>query len=983
MPTHSWPDGRIPVLLSAHAEELIAEDAQAILRYLDREPPVTQVAGQLLRTRRVRRHRCVIRAGDLGELAAGLRALAAGDDHPLVARSTEPSAPRTTFVFPGQGTQWPSMGADAYRVLPVYRAAADRCAEAFDAAGLPSPVTYLTTDRDPDTFCETEIQGAQFTHAVALAAVWRSCGVVPDLTVGHSLGEIAAAYIAESITLSDAVAVLAARAGVVDRLPGRYAVAALGITAEAAQELIANTPGWLELSVVNAASAVAVSGDREAVTAAVNTVQGRGQFAREITVNFPVHTSVLDPLQDWVQGQLPCSEFADTPVQFIGSVTGDVVAPGTDFTDYWYKNLRSMVRFDHAVRSALRCGAKVFVELSTHPSLLHAIGEVLDESGDSAVLLGSGRRGEPLVEQLSANVAAAAVADPSYRWADFMDAAQEPLRDFPNAPMRKLHMWATPEPLSPAPGLTVAIEKWQRTAPPTPRNESVRRIALLELGSQTPLAQRLHAAIDRHPGTVAASSKDADVVVAIAPALEDSDAAQAAAELTDLVGDGLLGYVSEIGPQCRDVWLLTVGGEQAAAGDPAPLPGQAALAAMHRSIGFEHPDQSFGHLDLASRDLGETAAATVLDVLIAGGGEVALRETSDGPVLYGREVGGTAPAAPAWPADSGVLDDVVITGGAGAIGLHYARYFAERGARRIVLLSRRGADAAMLAKLAERHGTQVLSPPCDITDRGTLAATAAEFAGDGASLLIHAAGTATFAESDRLTEAVFADTFGAKVTGLAHMTDLWPLRPDSRILLCSSVIGVWGGKGTAAYAAANRMLDAMAHQLRARGLRCVAVRWGLWQGSAESTGIVDADETARVQRTGLRPMPPTLAIEASLYDHVVDPLILAADADRIRLFFGSQGPAAVSEAPVTIAATTAEAVRIELAAVLNIAEIEALNLDASLFDLGVDSLLALDLRKRLKKATGRTVPLAKLLGGITGAELITNLEDHRESENFA
>ena len=212
---------------------------------------------------------------------------------------------------------------------------------------------------------------------------------------------------------------------------------------------------------------------------------------------------------------------------------------------------------------------------------------------------------------------------------------------------------------------------------------------------------------------------------------------------------------------------------------------------------------------------------------------------------------------------------------------------------------------------------------------------------------------------------------------------------DARILLCSSVTGVWGGKGVAAYAAANRLLDVAADHLRAQGRRCVAVRWGLWEGS----GIVDANEIARVERAGLRPMNPARAVEAALYDHPDDPLVLAADPNRLQAFFGSaeNGMSTTPAAPLPGEAMAApEAVRSQLAVVLDV-DAPLLDLDASLFDLGVDSLLALDLRKRLKRLTGRTVPMAKLLGGITGTDLIAHLaaqgstdtKDTKESGNVA
>ena len=962
----------MPVLLSAHAEDLIAADAAAILRYLDREPGVEAVADTLLRTRRVRRHRTVIRAADRAELADGLRAVVAGADHPLVARSGEATTPRLAFVVPGQGNHWPAMGADTYHRSPVYRAEADKCAAAFTAAGFASPLRYLTTDADD--FTQTEIQGAQFTHAVALAQVWRSCGILPDLTIGHSLGEVAAAYLAESITLPDAVAAVAARAEVVDGLPGRYGMAVLGVSADEAAELVAATAGWLEVSVVNAPTSVVVSGDDAAITAITETVAARGRFARRLSVNYPAHTSALEALRDALTARLPRTRFGDTAVQFIGSATGAVVPAGTDFADYWYANLRNTVRFDQAVMTATRCNARAFVELSAHPSLLYALSDLLDSElpDGPAVLVGSGHRDESLIDQLSANIAAAAVADPCYRWTDLRTPTEQPLRDFPYAPMHAVHLWATPEPLPPAAGLTVTAEQWRQQPLPSSPNTPV---GVAVSGTEGVLAQRLRDAVERHAGAVSTAVADAEILVVVSPHLDQPDVVRAAAELGELIDAGLLNYVEEIGPRCRDVWLVTAGAEQVAPGEPAPSPAPAAIAAIHRSIGFEYADQNFHHLDLPTGEPGPDVAHALVDTLLTGAGENALRE---GPVLYRRTLGEEVPPAPAWHLRTGLLDNVVITGGSGTIGLQYAQYLAEHGANRIVLLSRRGADPETAAALAQRHGIEVVSPACDITDREQLAAVAVDYAGAPASLLIHAAGTATFATREQITAASLADMSAAKLAGLTAITDIWPMRADTRILLCSSVIGVWGGKGVAAYGAANRMLDVLAAQLRADGRHCFAVHWGLWEGS----DIVDAAEIARVQRSGLHPMAARPAIEASLYDHRVDPLVLAADPERLQIFFGNQqiagrpGPDHVDATAVP----TAQAVRTELASVLNIADPAAVDLEASLFDLGVDSLLALELRKRIKRVTGRTVPLATLLGGITGTALVADLE---ESGHFA
>lgn len=325
------------------------------------------------------------------------------------------------------------------------------------------------------------------------------------------------------------------------------------------------------------------------------------------------------------------------------------------------------------------------------------------------------------------------------------------------------------------------------------------------------------------------------------------------------------------------------------------------------------------------------------------------------------------------------LDDVVITGGSGAIGLQYARYCIEHGARTVTLLSRNGVDPDALARLAENHDAVVRAPRCDITDRAALSALAFEYAGPGASMLIHTAGIAKAVVREDLTGADVAEVCDAKVRGLALLAEVWPLRPDCRILACSSVFGAWGGYHHAAYAASNRMLDVLAARLRASGHDCTAIRWGLWRAA----GVVTSNEITRTERSGLVAMDPESAIAASLYRYDGDPLIFDADFDRLAVFFESQGmPMPFSGqggsdgsagADGSAAKPLADVVHAELAATLHLGDSSSIDPTASLIDLGVDSLLALDLRKRLRRTVGSSVPVARMLGGITVHELIDAL----------
>lgn len=963
------PDGRIPVLISAHARDLVAAEAGALARYLHTHPAGVSAVAQTLRaTRSVRRYRAVIRARDAAELIGGLDAVYRGVEHPLVARSHQPEAARTAFVFPGQGNQWPGMGAELLE-LAAYRAEADRCHDAFLRAGHASPLSYLrgTEDTDP-----VVVQAAQFTHAAALAATWRHFGVLPDITVGHSLGELAAAYTAGVVDLDAAVAVVAARAQLTDQLaadaPVRFGMAMIALNADAAADIIAAIPGWLELSVVNGPESVVVSGEWPAIQQILECAGQRGVFARELPVRYPAHTSALEPLRDQLTGQLPDAQFHSAPVEFIGSVYGGPIPPTTTFRQYWFDNLRRQVRFDLAAAAAVVRGVTTFIEMSPHPTLLVALGD----SVGAAQVLGSTDRDQLAGEALAANIAAAAIADPGYRWRDFAPSdAPAPLRHFPHAPMHTNRLWAGTETSAPRHRMPVVMtESWLPVAEPQQRPA---RVAVVDYAGQSAeLTAQLAAALDAE----LVDPADAEFLVLVAPL---ADAVDITTATTEFAGHSTGQTVVQPGQHCRRVWLVTRGAEQLD-GDPPPRPGAAALAALHRSTGFDYPDHTFAHLDLPVQptvaDLRAAGAALWLtDTEVAvRAGCLATRRFVESVEAAEFKAAATVPAVP---------ETVVISGGTGAIGMAYAAFCAEHGARDIVLLSRGGAsdaNAPQLDALGARTGARITAVRCDITDDAAVAAVIAQHRPVPAGLLVHTASAEAVATSKVTAEAV-RDAFGAKVFGLDNLARLWPLAADARVLVCSSVLALWGGSGHGLYAAANRMADTLVGQLRAQGLGATSIRWGLWR----SVAVVSGEEKDRIARTGLTPMTPEAAITAGFLAAPDDPAILAADFDRLAVFFDSQGvPSPFDESltahlfrPADAEADRpiGEVVAAELVTVLGLEGPDDIDMHRALVDLGLDSLLALDLRKRLGRATGLRVALGPLLAGMTGAQLTAALSD--------
>ena len=214
--------------------------------------------------------------------------------------------------------------------------------------------------------------------------------------------------------------------------------------------------------------------------AVTELAQQRGVFAHRLTVDYPGHTSALRPLRAELNELLPTSIFGEGPMAFIGSATGAEVGSDVDFAQYWYESLCSTARFDRAVVAGQKCGADTFIEVSAHPSLLYPLVELVGD--DSAVIVGSGHRDEPISDVLSANIAAVAIADPGYPWADALPAGwNATARGFPNpSRMRAVHLWAGPQPGSgrgaeSTTALTIAVEDWQPTVLSTPSDRDTLR----------------------------------------------------------------------------------------------------------------------------------------------------------------------------------------------------------------------------------------------------------------------------------------------------------------------------------------------------------------------------------------------------------------------------------------------------------------------------------------------------------------------------
>ncbi|QXJ22377.1 acyltransferase domain-containing protein [Actinomadura graeca] len=308
---------------------------------------------------------------------------------------------RLVFVLPGQGAQWVGMGRGLLKASPVFAATLDACSAAVEAELGWSPRRRLEDDA-PLTAVE-EIQPVLWAFQVALASVWLDWGVEPDLVIGHSMGEIAAATVAGALDLPDAAAVVCRRAVLLAGLGAVGAMWAVGLGEKEAEEAIGEDAGLVCAGVLNSDRFTVLSGDPDAIARIVEPLRERGVFSRRVAVGYASHGPQVEPIRAGLRDAL-ADVRSRAPRIPLHSTVWDRPVDGAELDGgYWMENVRRPVRFASAVRAALSGGGPVlFVEVGPHPLLVSAVGDAIAATGAAAAPVASLVRRQPEPETLMA-----------------------------------------------------------------------------------------------------------------------------------------------------------------------------------------------------------------------------------------------------------------------------------------------------------------------------------------------------------------------------------------------------------------------------------------------------------------------------------------------------------------------------------------------------------------------------------------------------
>ncbi len=298
-------------------------------------------------------------------------------------RSTE----RPIFVFCGQGSQWCGMGRRLLETNAEFQRVLEACDREFRKYGEWSLLEELARDNPTTRIHQTAVtQPSLFAIQVALAAAWKKIGVEPSVVVGHSVGEIAAAFVCGALSWRDACRVAFFRGRTMDRADSRGAMLAVGLSSTEIRTWLSGMNGHISIAAVNGPQSITLSGHADHIETVESRLQSASVFCRRLTVEYAFHSSQMEPVRTDLLTALSEIRPTSSNCPFVSTVTGSVV-DGTELdANYWWRNVRETVRFAEAMNAALRLNEADVLEIGPHPALAYSIRECLSPGSNRRIL---------------------------------------------------------------------------------------------------------------------------------------------------------------------------------------------------------------------------------------------------------------------------------------------------------------------------------------------------------------------------------------------------------------------------------------------------------------------------------------------------------------------------------------------------------------------------------------------------------------------
>jgi acyl transferase domain-containing protein/NADP-dependent 3-hydroxy acid dehydrogenase YdfG/acyl carrier protein len=429
--------GVVPWLVSGRGVGALRGQAGRLAGFVEGDTglEVCDVGFSLVADRSMFEHRAVVLGVDRGELLDGLNALADGRTAGNVATGVAADG-GVAFLFTGQGAQRVGMGRELYDAFPAFRSVFDEVCEKMDEI-LDCSLRELVFGEEPSAGGSTDgesldkttfAQAGLFALEVALFRLLENLGVRPNFVVGHSIGELTAAYVAGVFSLEDACRLVSARGRLMGALPEGGAMMSIQASEEEVLADLTDRDGEVALAAINGPSSVVLSGEEGVVLELGRMWRERGRKTKRLRVSHAFHSPRMDPMLGEFARVAESVEFRPPRIPVVSNVTGEGESEELCSAAYWVRHVREPVRFLDGVRWLGKQGVKRLVELGPDGVLsAMAYGCLVEDGADSAGRAGDGMsdsvvavpllRGErPEVQALLGGLAEAWVHGTNVNW---------------------------------------------------------------------------------------------------------------------------------------------------------------------------------------------------------------------------------------------------------------------------------------------------------------------------------------------------------------------------------------------------------------------------------------------------------------------------------------------------------------------------------------------------------------------------------------
>ncbi|BAZ53637.1 beta-ketoacyl synthase [Nostoc sp. NIES-4103] len=387
--------------LSAKTETALQELVSKYHKYLttDTQTQLTDICYTANTGRAQFNHRVAVIASDKQELAEKLhqyqnKQQLTGVTSGQIKSSASPT--KIAFLFTGQGSQYVNMGRQLYQTQAVFRAAIDQCQQILSNQ-LEYPlqeILYPSTDQAQSSSLINQTaytQVALFALEYALAQLWQSWGIKPDVVVGHSVGEYVAATIAGIISLEDGLKLIAARGSLMQKLSADGEMVAVMASAQQVQPLLLEHQNTVSIAAINAPQSIVISGEKTAIAKVCQQLESLGIKTKRLQVSHGFHSPLMKPMLAEFEVIATSITYHQPQIPVISNLTGEIADERITTAQYWLDHVLAPVMFAQSMQTLSTFGCEVFLEVGPQPHLLSMGRQCLPQQ--QAVWLASMRAG--------------------------------------------------------------------------------------------------------------------------------------------------------------------------------------------------------------------------------------------------------------------------------------------------------------------------------------------------------------------------------------------------------------------------------------------------------------------------------------------------------------------------------------------------------------------------------------------------------------